>query len=487
VATKLGGLAGDTLIYGLGNGFHRLAQLLTLPIFTSYLAPDEFGTIALLTVFGLVCRAIFGLGFGISTGIVYFRVAEANARSAIAKTSFVIAVFASVLLVAIVLAVAPTLSWLVLGSAEMLGVLILFAISAALQNAVQPTLLRLQFLKQPIRYVILSTGSAFISVAVALWLVAVEGRGVWGWVEGAVVGGVVGLILGVVFNRDAIGAAIDWKSARELLRLGLPVVPSFGFMFVVQNSGTYMLQHQASMDQVGIYSVGLNMGLALGVVVAAFITAWTPFFQSYATNQKSAPPVFRRVATYYAIAAGLLACLFFVFAKPAVALLTEARFHDAYRVVGIAAFSQFLLGVWSVLLPGIYFAGKTYLQTVVQGTAAALVVVLNIVLIPRLGIEGAALAMALGMLAMNLLLALVNRMRRFDAMAFSLGPMALIGLAILPAAAIQRIADEVLSMVPATATGLTIAAVYAVVGFRLVDGESRSRLVEIVNGVLRRA
>ncbi|MDA0260993.1 MAG: hypothetical protein O3A21_02175, partial [Proteobacteria bacterium] len=56
VSAKLGGLAGDTLIYGLGNGFHRLA-------------PQEFGVIALLTVFGLVSRDFADSVWGFRRGL----------------------------------------------------------------------------------------------------------------------------------------------------------------------------------------------------------------------------------------------------------------------------------------------------------------------------------------------------------------------------------------------------------------------------------
>ena len=461
--------------------------MLTLPIFTRYLSPEEFGTIALLIAFGLVCRAIFGLGFGVSTGIVYFRAAVGDAQSGVAKTAFILTVLASLALLAIVVPSAPTLSWLVLGGSNLFGMLILFTIAAALQNMLQPALMRIQFLKKPFRYVILSTGSAMIGVAVALWLVAVEGRGVSGWVEGTLIGALLGVIGGVLFNRDAIRAPVDWRAARELMRLGLPVVPSLGFMFVVQNSGTYTLQHLAGLDQVGIYGIGLNMGLAMGLFAGAFFTAWTPFFQSYATHPADAPQVFRQVAVSYAAIGGFLAVLFFTFAKPVIVLLTEPEFHDAYRIVGIAAFGQYLLGVWVILLPGIYFAGKTYVQTAVQAVTAAIVVGLNFLLIPTWGIEGAALAMSIGMLAMVVLLAAVNRIKGYEAMAFSLVPVTLIGALMVPVALLQRLLDEVLSLVPATTIGIGIAVLYAGVGFRFLEPPVRRRLRAFVPGMSKSA
>jgi O-antigen/teichoic acid export membrane protein len=93
--------------------------------------------------------------------------------------------------------------------------------------------------------------------------------------------------------------------------------------------------------------------------------------------------------------------------------MTQPGFHGAYVSVGPSALAQFLTGAYSILLAGMYFAKEVRFQVVVQGIAAAISVALNLLLIPRFGSAGAALALALGFLSMVLLQHAWNRRRAY--------------------------------------------------------------------------
>ena len=47
-------LSSQTLIYGLGDAVTRIAGLLLLPIYTRFLSPDDYGKLALITLFSTV-------------------------------------------------------------------------------------------------------------------------------------------------------------------------------------------------------------------------------------------------------------------------------------------------------------------------------------------------------------------------------------------------------------------------------------------------
>jgi O-antigen/teichoic acid export membrane protein len=125
-----------------------------------------------------------------------------------------------------------------------------------------------------------------------------------------------------------------------------------------------------------------------------------PYFMSFLDKKDEARILFGRILTYYIFGVGSLSLAFFIFAKPVVMIMTQPNFHQAYKVVGLSAGAQFLTGAFSIFLPGIYFAKEVKYVGVVQAVAAALSVVLNLLLIPSLGLLGAGLALMLGMLAM---------------------------------------------------------------------------------------
>lgn len=105
----------------------------------------------------------------------------------------------------------------------------------------------------------------------------------------------------------------------------------------------------------------------------------------------------------YTIVFGIFCCMFLILTKPTVTLLMDARYFKSFRIVGFAAIGQFFWAFWGILLPGVYYAKETYLVSLAQGVSAGVVLVLNLFLIPRLGMDGAGLAFCLGNVAMVML------------------------------------------------------------------------------------
>lgn len=66
-------LGKDSLIYGVGSVVTRFIGLLTLPIFTAYLTPEEYGVLAMLGLLTMVAQPVFSLGLAAAMGPSYFR------------------------------------------------------------------------------------------------------------------------------------------------------------------------------------------------------------------------------------------------------------------------------------------------------------------------------------------------------------------------------------------------------------------------------
>ena len=125
-----------------------------------------------------------------------------------------------------------------------------------------------------------------------------------------------------------------------------------------------------------------------------------PYFMSFLEKKDEARILFGRILTYYVLGVGSLSLLFFIVARPVVIVMTQPAFYQAYKVVGLSASAQFLTGAFSIFLPSVYFAKEVKYVAFVQSIAAAISVVLNLLLIPSLGLFGAGFALMFGMLAM---------------------------------------------------------------------------------------
>jgi O-antigen/teichoic acid export membrane protein len=402
VTGRLGGLLRGTLIYGVGQALSRSMTLLLLPVLTAYLEPAAYGLLAVLTAFGLLLNVVFSIGLGAATAPSYFASGDAGQKSATIWTAFAILCASTVLMVAVAAIFPAAISAVVLQDGQH-GTLILLAVGATAFSILSlPFRQYLMFEERPLVYVWLSLGSLAVSLALCVWMVAVLGRGLRGVLEADAIGQAVTCLFFAVPVIRSSTVRIRRKLATDLVALGLPLIPAFASMFVLQHGSRYILQWLDGPEAVGIYAVGVNVASSIGLFVAGFQSAWMPYFMSYANRPDEARVAFGRVATYYVIGIGTISLLLYIFAIPAVRVLASPEYRDATRVVGMAATAQFLSGLFLVQLPGMYFAREVRYIGAIQAVAAGIAVALNFVLVPWLGYFGSAIAVVLSYAVLNL-------------------------------------------------------------------------------------
>jgi len=418
------GLARGTVLYGMGEVLSRLFTLLLLPVFTKYLTPADYGVISILTALGLLLTPVFSLGLGAAIAQIYF---DGNNRErkdgTIGTTTALLAASTAVLVLGGIALSAP-ISSLLFNTQTYAGLVIVSIVTTAFTILAVPFRQRLQFEERATAYVVLSTLSIVATTAFSVVLVVGLRRGVHGVLEGSLAGQAVGFGLFAAFGSGGVRPRFDRPLVRELLKTSLPLVPAFGCLFLLQHGSKYLLQWLAGLDAVGLYTVGLNLGLVISLVVTAFQTAWIPYFMSFAERRAEAEVVFGRVLTYYVLAIGGLSLAVFAVARPVVLLMTAPPFHPAWRVVGVSATAQFLAGIYGVLLPGMYLAKEVQFTAALQGIAAAAVIVFGVLLIPRFGVGGAAASLVLSYLVLDVVQYVWNRRRAYLAVRYQWGRIA---------------------------------------------------------------
>ncbi len=403
-------LAKGTAIYGIGGLLTRVISFFLLPLFTAYLTPADYGISSLLGMMSFMLTPVFALGFGTSIGICYFDKPGEEGKAGTIWTSFLILLLSSAVLVSLGTGFSAEISVLLFQSDRHGYFVVLSILSTCAGVLVLPFMLRLQFEERAKRFVALGTLSSLASASTSVYMVVVLNAGIRGFIEAQLIGQAVTLLL---FASASLGLEFRFSGAvgRALLKYGLPMVPSFASLFVLQQGNRYILQYFKGIEAVGLYTVGYSIGMVMNLMVNAFTSAWTPYFLSFTGNQEEARLNFGRVATYYTFGLGTVSLLFYVFGKPLILVMTKSPFHEAYKVIGLAATASFLTGMFSLFLPAVYFAREVKYVSIVQGAAAVGALLINIALIPLLGIVGAGVSLVLGTLLMILLMHAWNRRR----------------------------------------------------------------------------
>lgn len=140
--------------------------------------------------------------------------------------------------------------------------------------------------------------------------------------------------------------------------------------------------------EIGIYGANYRIAMIMTIFIQMFRYAVEPFyFKNY--NEKNAKRIYADVFKYFAIFCiilFLMVILYIDYFK----FFIDRKFHSGINIVPIILTSSFLTGVLFNLNIWYKLTGKTYYGIYIIGSGAVITIILNALLIPRLGYLGCA-------------------------------------------------------------------------------------------------
>lgn len=256
--------------------------------------------------------------------------------------------------------------------------------------------LRLQH--KPIHFSVLRFINIFLQVVLNVLFVVGLRYGIMGIFLGNALASVITFLCITPVIAKLFAFSFSKKTLYEFLSFGLPYVPSALSTIVLQVIDRPIMQHLTDDAHVGIYSANYRLGTIMMIFVSMFEYAWRPFFLQYA-SQPDAKRVFSRVLTYFTLigAAIFLLVSFFVGDIAGIAIfgkhtIIDARYWSGLSIVPIVLAAYIFNGFYTNMIVGIYIEKRTKLLPLITGAAALSNIVGNFILIPLMGIAGAAWA-----------------------------------------------------------------------------------------------
>lgn len=385
-------LAKGSFIYGLGSMLQRFAGLLLLPFFTRALGPEEYGVFALLSLFGIAMNGLLTLGIGNSLGLLFFKEQDGQQRISVVWTASLVTLVNCVFWWTLIHLFAEKLSLAIFRTDHYTGLLSLAFLGNTLTAAYDPLLAYFRMTEKAAQYVLITVSTTITTLAISIWLVLYLQLGLFGLVLAIVAGQGFGLLTTFSILCRQAPILVDHRFAAPLIRIGFPSIFGLFAFLLIDYADRQLIERLLGLTELGVYSVGYTFGMVMTVLMGAFATAWSPFFSSYRHSPEEASGIFSRVMTYYCAGFAGLVLIFFTVSKPIVLLMTPEPFHQGWTIIGPVAAAYALKGCYLIALPGIYFAEKLHLQSILEWLAALVNIGLNFLLIPMFGILGAALA-----------------------------------------------------------------------------------------------
>jgi O-antigen/teichoic acid export membrane protein len=378
-------------IYGASNLLRQALPVLLVPVLTRHLSPADYGTMALFGVAVNVFTPLVGINIHGAINRRYFDRQRLDLPAYVYSCLVIVAAATAV----VALLLWPFGSWAATVSELPLRWLWVALFVASGQMVSTALLALLQAAGKPIPYSIIQIARTTLVAAATVGLVVVfhqDWRGsVWAQALGAGIFAIVGLI-GFV-QGEWLRPRFGKEHARHALAFGLPLIPHALSGVAIQAIDRLFVSHYAGLGQTGLYSLGYQLGMIIGLLEDSFDRAWQPwlFERLQDADDKAKRNIVRFTYGYFVVIAGG-AILLGAIAPWLLSFVVSKQFHGASIHVVWIALGYAFNGMYKMVVGYIFYMERTALIGWLTLSAAAANIGLNWLLVPRFGAIGAAQA-----------------------------------------------------------------------------------------------
>lgn len=443
----------------------NLIPLVTLPIFTRILTPDDYGRWALAVAFAAFLTGLANFGLTLAYDRNFFAYPEPQQAAALLYSllGFVLAAYT---LCAVLTSVwrDEIAGWLI-GAADA-GPLVFWVVAATGLSSLKAYYLAyLRNHGDARRYVWFTMDETILTTVFSMVLVVGFRVGIiglpWGQFAAAAI---VFTLLSLRFWRT-LTPRFSGALLLDALKLGYPLTPRIFLGVLSNNFDKYLVGTLASIGSAGVYAIGQRMSYLVFAYMTAMENVFAPevyrrMFSGAADSGRS----IGRYLTPFAYVSFAVALGVSLFSEEALFVLTPAAYHGAVPVVNVL--TLYYAAQFFGKQPQLVYARKTFLLSILTIISLALNVGLTVAGVRWLGLVGAAVGtLGAGLIGIALYNAIASRYFRIE---WEIGRLSMAaGVLILGSAAVLLMARLETGYPVRLAVKMIALAAYAALGWRL--------------------
>lgn len=384
----------NILIYGFGGVIVKVIPFVMLPIITRIMPSSAYmGINDMFTIVVSFGTIIATMGMYDSLFRLYFEYEDENYRKEMCSTAFTVVLVLSIVIAAVMILFKNVFSKIFWGSSEYSYLCILLAINIfmAAINTITAAPTRMQNNRKI--YLLANTLTSIISYSMAIFVLL---KGYY----------IVALPIATVVAVSVIGILFwkvnhSWFSIRKfkidfmkkLLKIALPLVPTFLIYSIFSSCDRFMITRMIGLEANGIYAVGSKMGQLSQLIYTAFTGGWQ-FFAFSTMKDDDQVELTSKIMEYLGVIScvasiGMMAISRFLFS-----FLFEEEYFEGYIVSPYLFAAPLLLMLYVIISNQFLVIKKTWIGLIILVSSVSCNIIMNYLLIPLIGIEGAAIGTA---------------------------------------------------------------------------------------------
>ncbi|MBS1512391.1 MAG: oligosaccharide flippase family protein [Bacteroidetes bacterium] len=345
------GLLKSFSIYTFSGVLNRGISFLLLPFFTHHLTQSDYGVIAIFSNSIYFIIPFMSMGVGETLTVEYTNLPKGELKKFISTSLlFPVSVFlAALLLVAI--------AGHFFSSVTGLSIYLLFLVCLlSLFNFLSEYLFAiLRNQNKPVLYAALSIGKTIVELTLAVYFISNLNQGYMGRVNSIIISTAVMVIIAVFYfyKSDLLATKISGEWLNVIFRRGLPSVPFFVMLFVLNNTDNYFINYFHGKGSLGPYALACQVAMIINLVATSFVTPFYPFLYQNLQNKE-----YLKIGKVLLVYLVLLvaAVMFLTLLSPLLfKIFIAADFSLSLKYIFLLSTGQMCWGIFIIFLGYLYF------------------------------------------------------------------------------------------------------------------------------------
>ena len=376
------------------NIISTLKSFILLPILTKSLGAELYGIYALILVTISLLAPFCTLALG--NAIIRLLGSEKD-KGKISKD------FSSIFMITSLIALAASI--LLFAFSKSLAIIVFGGINAAFYIQISASLIFLTAIdhiiihyflafQQMKKYAALGISQAIGEVVLISYLV-LSGFGLFGVIISLLIIRAFTSVIGFLWITSEIKISTpSFSAVKPYLLFSLPILPTGLCYWFINLGDRYVIGYFMSADAVGVYSASYGLGSIIAFFYAPISIALLPAITNLYNNNKIQE---LKAHLKYSLKFLLMFTIpsFFglsVLSKSVLRTLTTSEFIGGYLIIPIIALAMILFNSGNINVNVLFLLKKTKTIGLIYGAFASINLVMNIILVPLIGIIGAAIA-----------------------------------------------------------------------------------------------
>ena len=392
----------NSLFYTIGNLLLKAFSFFLIPLYTSYLSPEQYGILNLSTSFSSVVS--MALMMGLQYSVIRFFADYKNDYIKIAKMfgtviCFILAI--GIIGSCIFISLKKYWSNYIFENIPFYPIVllsILISVVQGLYTVYQDILKGMQDAK---RSIMLTYLFFFLLLSSNIYTVVVLELGASGILYSTLIVNTVMVVLMFVdlIKRQLFVFTIDKRILKDLLKYSFPLVPHT-MAYTLSNYATRLvISNKMSLSMLGVYSLSSQFGSLGDIILNSIQSAFQPwmFSRLNATDKRSADDI-AKISYMLMWIYGLFFILVGVFSQEAIILMADEKYIESWIYVPFIVMSIAIKSPLYFYNNFLYYdKSKTKYIFYISVTMSIVCVLLTWILVPCWGINGAVIASIIAM------------------------------------------------------------------------------------------